>query len=101
MGREEELGNKLMKNFLANLSKTDDVPSTLLFLNSSAKLTYSEDEEIIKSLNTLKELGVDIATCKTCVVYYNYKEEDVKVGRICTSPEVISIITKRETITIA
>lgn len=46
-------------------------------------------------------IGVEIATCKTCVVHYGLKESDLKVGRICTSPEVVASITTRETVTIA
>lgn len=60
MGRDEDLGRKLMKNFLVNLSKTEKVPGMLIFLNSAAKLSYSEDSEIIDSLKKLSELGIII-----------------------------------------
>lgn len=60
MGRDEDLGRKLMKNFLANLTKTEKIPKTIFLLNSAAKLSYSEDAEIIDSLKKLAELGINI-----------------------------------------
>jgi len=76
----EELGKILLKGFIYALSKTEDVPATVLFYNSGAKLTC-EGSESLEDLKALSDAGCEILTCGTCLDYQHLKEK-LKVGGV-------------------
>lgn len=70
----EELGAMLMRNFIYTLTKRDDLPQAIVFMNSGVSLTIKESP-VIDELFELEERGVKILVCGTCLDYYKLKEE--------------------------
>lgn len=68
-GGDDELGKTLLKGFIYSLTEMEDLPNTILFYNSGAKVSAkgSVSEE---DLNELVGRGVEILTCGVCVDYY-------------------------------
>ena len=75
-----ELGNALVKMFFYTLSQADDVPESVLFMNSGVKLP-SLDEQVVAHLQALEDRGVKILVCGTCLDYYKLKD-NLKIGEI-------------------
>jgi selenium metabolism protein YedF len=77
---EEALGTILMRSFLKTLLDLKPIPSKLIFINSGVRLT-TEGSEVLETLKTLSEKGVEILSCGTCLDFYGLKEK-LKVGII-------------------
>jgi selenium metabolism protein YedF len=77
---EKALGTILMRSFLKTLLDLRPTPSKLIFINSGVRLT-TEGSEVLETLNTLSEKGVEILSCGTCLDFYGLKEK-LKVGII-------------------
>lgn len=77
---DDKLGTTLMKSYLYALSESDNLPSNLIFLNSGVKLT-SQGSECLESILALKNKGVNILSCGTCLDFYNLKEK-LAIGEI-------------------
>ena len=75
-----ELGAVLMKGFIYALSQQDELPKTILFYNSGAKLTC-EMSPTLEDLMSLEANGVEILTCGTCLNHYGLTEK-LKVGGV-------------------
>ena len=88
---DEKLGKNLMKAFIYSVSQAEVHPKTMLFYNSGAHLTC-EGSLSLEDLNNLKELGVKIFTCGTCLDFYGLKEK-LKVGEVTN---MYDIVTKLE-----
>jgi len=71
---DEKLGTALMKSYFYALSECDILPKTLMFVNSGVKLT-SEGSEVIENIEKLRDKGVEILSCGTCLDFYNLKEK--------------------------
>jgi selenium metabolism protein YedF len=69
----EELGTMLMRNFIYTLSKREDLPEAIIFMNSGVKLS-TVDSPVVEELNQLEENGTKILVCGTCLDYYELKE---------------------------
>lgn len=70
----EELGKTLVKSFFYTLVESDMKPKTLMFINKGVYLTC-EDSPVLAQLMALKEAGVEILSCGTCLDYYNLKDK--------------------------
>lgn len=77
---DDELGAVLMKGFIYALSQQDELPKTILFYNSGAKLTC-EMSPTLEDLMSLEANGVEILTCGTCLNHYGLTEK-LKVGGV-------------------
>ena len=77
---DDELGAVLMKGFIYALSQQDELPKTILFYNSGAKLTC-EMSPTLEDLMSLEANGVEILTCGTCLNHYGLTEK-FKVGGV-------------------
>ena len=77
---DDELGAVLMKGFIYALSQQDELPKTVLFYNSGAKLTC-EMSPTLEDLMSLEANGVEILTCGTCLNHYGLTEK-LKVGGV-------------------
>ena len=77
---DDELGAVLMKGFIYALSQQDELPKTILFYNSGAKLTC-EMSPTLEDLMYLEANGVEILTCGTCLNHYGLTEK-LKVGGV-------------------
>mgnify|MGYP000890488531 FL=1 len=89
---DQELGKNLMRMFLYTLTESADLPTHILFMNGGVKLAVL-DEQAVDHLKTLKEKGVEIIVCGTCLNFYKIAEE-LKVGQISNMYEIIEEMKK-------
>ncbi|NLE90718.1 MAG: sulfurtransferase-like selenium metabolism protein YedF [Dehalococcoidales bacterium] len=73
-GGDENLGTILIKSFLNTLWQNNNLPTKILFLNSGVKLAC-EGSNVLDTLNLLKEAGVSIVSCGTCLAYYELTDK--------------------------
>ena len=78
LGKDEDLGKKLVKGFFETMKVTKQLPHTIFFMNAGVKLTTVNDQ-IVGVLKDLEALGVEIYSCGSCLKYYNL-ESELKVG---------------------
>ncbi|WP_313339324.1 sulfurtransferase-like selenium metabolism protein YedF [Sedimentibacter sp.] len=88
----DDLGKILMKSFLYTLSETKPYPDFLIFLNSGVKLTTSGSDSL-EDLKKLKEAGVKIVSCGTCLDFFEIKS-NLQVGAISNMYDIIETITE-------
>lgn len=94
MGRGvPELGNLLMRTFLQTVGELDSLPAAIVCLNSGVKLAV-EGASTVGALQVLKEAGVQLLVCGTCLDYFQVKDK-LAVG------EVSNMFTIAETLTTA
>lgn len=70
-----ELGYNLMKMALYTLSESDDVPASLLFMNSGVKLVAGGEQQIVDSVQALMGKGTEVLVCGTCLDFYGLKDQ--------------------------
>lgn len=92
----DELGATLMKGFIYALRQQEQLPDTMLFYNGGAKLTC-EGSDSLEDLNALKEAGVEILTCGTCLNYYGLSEQ-LKVGEVTNMYVIAEKMTQADLI---
>jgi selenium metabolism protein YedF len=76
----DELGAVLIKGFIYALTELDSPPETLLFFNSGVRLS-TEGSNVIGDLKTLESKGTIIASCGTCLDFYQLKDK-LAVGSV-------------------
>jgi selenium metabolism protein YedF len=86
----EELGQLLMRSFLHTLGETTPLPDQIICLNSGVKLVV-QGSSVLEDLRTLKERGIEILACGTCLGYYEIKDK-VAVGRISNMYDIASAL---------
>lgn len=84
---DDKLGSALMKSYLYALTENEIKPVKMFFINSGVKLT-SEGTEVLESLNTLKNSGVDIYSCGTCLDFYGLKEK-LLIGEVTNMYSIV------------
>jgi selenium metabolism protein YedF len=95
MGKgNEELGGTLMKNFLARLISAELRPGMIVLYNSAVKLA-ARGSEVLESLHSLENLGVEIICCGTCVNYYGLADQ-IEAGRVTNMPEIVKVLTEAQ-----
>lgn len=82
----EELGKNLMRMFLYTLAESEELPTHIMFMNGGVKLP-SQDEQAVEHLKALKNKGVDILVCGTCLNYYDLAK-DLKIGSVSNMYEI-------------
>jgi selenium metabolism protein YedF len=87
LGKDDDLGKKLMKGFFDTMKVYKQLPHTLFFLNVGVKLT-TVNEEIAGVLKEIQTLGVEIYSCGTCLKYYDL-ESALKVGSRGTTNQIV------------
>lgn len=87
---DDKLGTTLMKSYLYALSESDKLPTHLLMVNGGVKLAI-EGEETVESLNTLKEKGVEILCCGTCLDFYGLKDK-FAIGEITNMYTIVEVM---------
>ena len=87
---EEELGKTLMKSFLYALTQVENIKQ-MIFMNSGVFLT-TEGSEVLESLKTMEESGVEILSCGTCLDYYGLKDK-LAVGEVTNMYTAVEAIT--------
>lgn len=89
-----ELGHMLMRNFIYTLTQRDQLPGTLVFMNSGVKLTI-EDSPVIDELILLEEKEVQVLVCGTCLDYYELKEKH-KVGLVSNMYDISDLLMETD-----
>lgn len=91
---DDTLGANLMKSYMYALSENDNIPTDIIFLNGGVKLT-SEGSGCMESLEKLKERGVNILSCGTCLDFYGLKEK-LLIGEISNMYTIVELMNKAE-----
>ena len=86
----EELGNMLMRNFIYTLTKRDDLPEAIIFMNSGVKLS-TVDSPVVEELSELEENGTKILVCGTCLDYYQLKDKH-RCGEVSNMYDIADLI---------
>lgn len=87
LGKDEDLGKKLVKGFFDTMKVYKQLPHTMIFLNAGVKLTTVNDETI-GVLKDMETMGVEIYSCGTCLKHYNL-EPELKVGFRGTTNHIV------------
>jgi selenium metabolism protein YedF len=81
MGRgDEELGGILVRAFFHTLGEVEPLPDAIIFFNSGVKLVV-EGSPVVEDLQTLKDRGIEILACGTCLGHFELKDR-VAVGEV-------------------
>ncbi len=93
---EEELGRLLMGSFLKTLVDAERHPEKVFFVNRGVFLT-TEGSELIETLEALRQRGVHVLSCGTCLDYYGRKDR-LKVGSATNMLEIVTALASAEKI---
>ncbi len=88
---DAELGRNLMKMALYTLSESDEVPVSLLFMNSGVKLVAGDEDdvdEIVGHVEKLAERGCEVLVCGTCLNFYDI-EEQLRTGEVSNMYDIL------------
>ncbi len=85
---DDELGARLMVNFLRTLKEMGDELWRLVFLNNGVKLTI-EGSEVLPDLRELEEDGTTILVCGTCLDHFNLLEKK-QVGETTNMLDIVT-----------
>lgn len=86
------LGAVLMKSYMYSLAESKALPNNIIFLNSGVKLCCT-GSGVIDSLVSMKEKGVNILSCGTCLDFYNVKEE-MLVGDVGNMYSIVQLMNE-------
>ena len=88
---DNELGSKLMKNFLATLKEM--VPSLwrIVFVNNGVKLTIDSSESL-PDIRDLANIGVSILVCGTCLSHFDLLDRK----RVGETTNMLDIVTSMQ-----
>jgi selenium metabolism protein YedF len=89
LGRgDDELGKKLMANFLATLKEMGSNLWRLILLNGGVKLSV-EGSDVLNSLAELEKESVRIMVCGTCLTHFGLIEKK-KVGETTNMLDIVT-----------
>lgn len=94
---DEELSRVLMKSYFYALDESITLPSNIIFINSGVKL-LTENYDVIKHIESLKNRGVSILACGICTDYYKLKDH-IKVAEITNMYSIIEILNNSDSVT--
>lgn len=86
---DQTLGYNLLKMFLYTLSQSENLPASVLFMNSGVKLPAGGEQEVLASLLALIEKDVPILVCGTCLNYYGIADA-CKVGQVSNMYDILT-----------
>lgn len=99
LGRgDDELGRKVMVNFLAKLLDKNALPATIFMVNSAVKLAV-EGTDAHDKLVKLEEAGVPILACMTCVKHHNLVDR-IAPHRVSSMDTLIDLISSHEVVSL-
>ncbi len=90
IGKEEDIGKVVMKNFFETIKATEEIPHTIFFVNAGVKLT-TLDEEVAGILKDIESMGTEMYSCGTCLKHYDL-EDSIKVGSRGASTQVVEAL---------
>lgn len=89
---DEKLGEILMKVYIYSLAENKVLPNNLIFMNSGVKLVCV-GSNVLDSLSEMREKGVNILSCGTCLDFYGLNEK-VLVGEIGNMYSIVSLMNE-------
>lgn len=92
---DEELGTRLLENFLKRLIDAETKPQMIVLYNSGVKLA-AEGSPLLESLQSLENVGMNIICCGTCVNFYGLADR-IDAGRVTNMPEIVKVLTEAKT----
>lgn len=99
LGRgSEELGGLLMRNFIYTLTKRDQLPRALIFINSGVRLCV-DGSEVLEELKLLESGGVEILACGTCLNYFGLKEK-LRAGSVSNMYDLADLLFAAAVVTL-
>ncbi|MBT8763154.1 sulfurtransferase-like selenium metabolism protein YedF [Desulfohalobiaceae bacterium Ax17] len=84
---DDQLGHKLMVNFLATLPEMDKLWRIIL-VNSGVKLA-TDNSPVLESLQQLEQAGVSILVCGTCLDFFQLLDQK-RVGQTTNMLDVVT-----------
>ncbi|MDL2280206.1 sulfurtransferase-like selenium metabolism protein YedF [Desulfovibrio sp. OttesenSCG-928-G11] len=88
---DDELGGRLMKNFLATLPEMGPALWRIILLNGGVKLAAA-GSPVLKQLQALEKSGVSILVCGTCLEHFGLLEQKM-VGE---STNMLDVVTSMQ-----
>lgn len=85
---DDELGLKLMVNFIRTLSEMGPELWRLVFVNNGVKLAV-RDSEVIADLKELEDNGLQILVCGTCLNHFDLLEHK-QVGETTNMLDIVT-----------
>ena len=85
------LGKKLLKSFLAELAKSEIQIDLIGCVNTAVYLT-TEGSEVLESLKSLESRGAKIASCGTCLDFFQLREK-VAIGQVGTMDMTVQVMS--------
>ena len=85
---DDELGTKLMQNFLATLPEMGDELWRVILLNGAVRLAL-KDSPTLESLKNLLSSGVSLLVCGTCLDFFQLLEQK-EVGETTNMLDVVT-----------
>ena len=97
---EGELGSMLIKGFLNAISQQEELPKTIICVNSAVLLTTEkEDDEITQIFKSIEEKGVKIYSCGTCLDFYNIRENLI-IGEAGNAMDTAKMLLTEDVVTL-
>ena len=87
LGKDEAIGQVLVKGFFDTMRAHKQLPHTMFFLNAGVKLT-TVNQEIVPVLKEIQALGVEIYSCGTCLKHYDL-EASLQVGHRGATNQIV------------
>ena len=88
----DDLGTRLMGNFLKTLMGAEKKPRMLVLYNAGVKLA-AKGSPVLESLHSLENQGVEIISCGTCVNFFGLAEQ-MEAGRVSNMQEIVKVLTE-------
>ncbi len=89
MGRgDEELGGILVRAFLNTLAESDPLPWRVVLFNRGVLLAV-EGGDGVEALSNLRDMGVEVLVCGTCLDYFKAKE-GLAVGTVSNMYDILT-----------
>ena len=90
----DALGEVLMRNFIFTLLEAAQLPSTILLVNSGAKLSC-EGSSVLEPLQHLANAGVTINSCGLCLEFFELTDK-LKVGQVSNMLETVEAMQQAD-----
>jgi len=84
---DDELGKRLMQNFINTLKEMDGL-WRIIFMNNGVKLTVS-DSPVLSALRELQDKGIQILVCGTCLDYFGLLEKK-EIGETTNMLDIVT-----------
>lgn len=92
------LGATILANLLRLLAQAEERPKAVFCYNDGVKLLV-EGSPVLQHLQELAEAGVPIQACKTCVDFYNLRDQ-LRVGEISSMAQFVEYLETCEVVTL-